>query len=336
MAFFIFNLMKNYPNPDTNNIKVNNNIIEFDSLSLKQKLGQMIMVRGDNKDLDFNDLNIGGIFLDRQNSSEDYRQIIKEFQDNSKIKLLVSTDLEGSWTPFHNPHDDEKFKSFSEINSSLEAYDIGLKHGELLKKIGFNLNFAPVSEYYDLAYGGRVFLGTKKEVSDKISSYINGLQKNVYGTCKHYPGKALIANLHNNTDKEEITEDDLELFNVCLENNISSIMVSHQIVYGKLDSNGRPSSVSKEVISTINDSVLIIADEINMQGLISLYITKESLYIDLINSGNNLILDFDLTPQQSNKLLNDLEKDVISGKIKKDNIDHSVKKILTLKGYKLV
>lgn len=319
----------------TDNVLIEGKTIEFSSLTLEQKIAQMIMVRGDEKDLKFNNLNVGGIFLDRQKNEEDYKQLIKEYQDNSKIKLFVATDMEGVWTPFHNPEPHQIFPAFSEIKTKYEAEDIGFKHGELLRKIGFNMNFAPVSEYSDEVYGGRAFSGTDQEVAEKVEFYIKGLQKNVLGVCKHYPGKGMQKNLHYTSDYQEISEKDLYLFEICKENNISSIMVSHQIVTGEVDSNGKPSTVSKEVISNIDKELLVVADEINMEGLSGFYQDKNKMYLDLINSGENLILDFDLNSRELNQLIKEIKKEVEKGNINESKIDESVIKVLILKGYKV-
>lgn len=319
----------------TENIIINEDVIDFSSLTLEQKIAQMIMVRGDKEDLDFIRLNIGGIFLDRQENSEDYSSLIKNYQETSKIKLFIATDLEGAWTPFHNPKQQQMFPKFSEIETSYRAEEIGFEEGELLREIGFNMNFAPVAEYSDNVYGGRAFSGSEEEIAEKVAAYINGLQKNVLGTCKHYPGNSMEKNLHDVTDEQEISKKDLYLFEVCLNNNISSIMVSHQIATGEISSQGKPSSASEEVISTINYSVLIISDEVNMKGLSDFYNDKKEMYINLINSGNNLILDFELNSENLYKLIKELKEEVENGNIDKEKIDESVKKILILKGYNL-
>ncbi|MBU4070055.1 MAG: hypothetical protein KJ646_03670 [Nanoarchaeota archaeon] len=323
---------------NTENIIIKNNTIKFDSLTLKQKIAQMIIVRGDEEDLEFANLNIGGIFLDRQTSEEAYENKIASYQENSKIKLFVSTDLEGSWNPFikdfENPHN---FPYFSDIKTSEEAYEIGLEQSELLKKLGFNLNFAPVAEFEDNSYGGRVFTGTTQEIKEKLASYIKGLQENVLGTCKHYPGKGMIKNTHIKPDSQNITEQDIGLFKICFENNVSAIMIGHQKATGILDSKGKPSSVSKEIIDSLkNNPQLIISDEINMWGLKFFYILgKSKLYMNLINAGENVILDFKLTSYSTYRLISKIEKDVENRKINKENIDKSVKKILISKGYKI-
>jgi len=322
-----------------NNISTKNNTIDIDSLTTKQKLAQMIIVRGDKFEKDFLDLSVGGIFLDNQNSLNNYTRLINKYQKNSNIKLFVATDFEGAWSPFSKTNLSKKdFPKFSDIKTPKEAYKIGLKQGELLKELGFNINFAPVAEFDDKAYGGRVFTGTKENVRKKLKNYIKGLQKNVLGTCKHYPGKGMIKNTHFRPDKQNITKKDLELFEICFKNNVSSVMIGHQKVYGEISSDGKPSTVSKKVIESVPDeNVLIITDEINMWGLKFYYIfQKKQLYRDLINSGNNIILDFKITPSELNKLSNKLEKDVEKGLIDENKLDKSVIKILNKKSYEVV
>ncbi len=319
----------------TDNIIIDNNTIQFDSLTLKQKLAQMIVIKGRvKKNIYLTNLNIGGIYLYKQKSEEDYSNLIIAYQNSSKINLFVSADLEGIWNPFSDFYSSPKFL---DIETKEEAYTLGIEHGEILKRIGFNLNFAPVAEFSDKVYGGRAFVGTKKEVEEKLEKYIKGLQKNVLGTCKHYPGRGMIKNLHLRKDKQTISKGDLELFDVCIKNNISAVMVGHQIVSGELNSNGKSSSVSKEVIDNLgNFPGLIISDEINMVGLKRFYLfDKKKLYKDLINSGENIILDFFLNPISTHKLILNLEESVERGEIDEEKINQSVKKILMAKGYKI-
>ena len=318
---------------NTKNIKIENKTIYLNTLTIKQKLAQMIMVRGDSNNTDLLDLNIGGVFLDKQKTKQEYQQKTTFYQTNSKINLLIATDLEGTWNPFSNFQEFPKNKN---IQTKEEAYQLGIQQGKILKETGFNMNFAPIAEYKDETYRGRAFTGNKEEIKQKIKSYIKGLQTQVLGVCKHYPGKGMIKNLHFRRDKQTITQEDLDLFQTCFRNNITGVMIGHQIVQGKLNSQEKPSSISEEIISTIPKEKLIISDEINMLGLRSFYwFNKRKIYAELINSGNNIILDFNLNKRKTYKLLNQLEKDVKTGKISEEKINESVKKILTLKGYKI-
>lgn len=338
--YFYLNNKSYIVDDNLDNIMVENNIIEFDSLTLKQKLAQMIITRGDSENYEVVDLNIGGIFLDRLKYEDEYKRVIDNFQEKSKIKLFVTTDMEGAWTPFPEPEEHQKFPKFSEIETSEEAFEVGKAHGELLKKIGFNLNFAPVAEYVDDAYGGRTFSGTDEEIQEKVASYIKGLQENVMGTCKHYPGESLHTNLHEKSATVEIRKKDLELFRIGVKNNISAIMVSHQITTGLIDSKGKPATVSKEVIDsleTIGFDGLIIVDEIRMKGLSNFYKEKGKLelYKDLINAGENVILDFYIDTKELDELLEGIVEEVEKGNISEEKINESARKILKYKGYSI-
>ena len=319
----------------TEGIVIRNNTIDFYSLTLRQKLAQMIVVRGKEKNIAMTRMNIGGIFLDKLKTKEDYKRQINNFQNKSKIKLLVSADMEGRWNPFFKFIE---FPAFSEIKNKEEAYNSGLGQGKLMKELGFNLNFAPVAEFKDESYGGRVFSGSEEEIKGKLAGYIKGLQENVNGTCKHYPGKGLIKNLHRGRDYQSINKEDLELFQLCFDENISAVMVGHQIVNGEIDSKGKQASVSKEIIGSLKEQFegLIISDEINMFGLKFSYLfNKIRLYKDLINSGENLILDFSLNSVRAHKLILKLEKAVERGEIDEEKINESARKILKFKGYKV-
>jgi len=330
-----FNKVKNLK---TGNINMENNTVDFDSLTLRQKIAQMIIIRGDSFKEEFSNLNIGGIYLNKGKSPEAYKELILKWQNESRLNLFVSTDLEGGWSPFSKDFPEEyQFPTFSEIKDKKEAYVIGLDQGEILKRIGFNLNFAPVAEFNDEAYGGkRVLKGNKEEIKEKLASYIKGLQKNIMGTCKHYPGKGMIGNTHKKIDKQEIVEDDLDLFRECVKTNVSAIMIGHQVVRGKIDSGGKPSSVSKEVINSLKEyKGLIISDDVAMKGITNFYSGEKDMYADLINSGENIIITHIKSPVAAYRLISEIEKEVKKGKISEDKINSNVKKILKSKGYKI-
>ena len=305
-------------NENIEKIIIEKDSINFNSITLRQKIAQMIMIRADSEEnTALLKLNIGGIFLDKQKSAEEYADLIRQYNKNSEIRLFIATDLEGNWNPFA---DFKEFPKFSDIKNNEEAGRAGEGHGELLKELGFNMNFAPVSEFEDRIYGGRAFSGSREEVKSKLKAYIEGLQENVLGVCKHYPGKGMIKNLHLEKDEQNISTKDLELFEYCIKNNITGIMIGHQIVNGELNSEGKPSSISKEIIESIPENILIISDEINMLGLKSFYTDKREMYRDLINAGNNLIPDFKLDKQSAYKLILELEQDVRNGKIEEEKV----------------
>ncbi len=318
----------------TDNIKIDSNMIYLDSLTLKQKLSQMIIVSGRRNNERVTNFNIGGIYLFGSKSREYYENKIKAFNEDSRIKLFFSTDLEGYWNPFKRFYNS---RTFSEIEDLDDAGKLGDDHGRILAEIGFNMNFAPIAEANGKVWDGRGFNGTSSDIANKSNAYISALQKHsIIGVVKHYPGGSIdTADPHKYVVERKIIDDDIFPFLMSFKN-AKGVMVGHVVASGEIDSNGKPCSVSKECIDSIRNSGfngLIITDEVNMKGLRNFYKSKEEIYIDLINSGNDIILDFSLTPRRLDKLLKQLEIDITSGKIDIEKVDESVTKILNAKGY---
>ncbi|MCH7568114.1 MAG: glycoside hydrolase family 3 protein [Nanoarchaeota archaeon] len=314
--------------------------INISEMNIEQKVAQMVIVSGDKFDSRFLDLGVGGIFLTKQKSKEDYKKLISKYQTNSKIKLFVATDMEGYWNPFDDFY---KSKNFAQINNGEEAYALGKEHGNILKELGFNIDFSPVVEVRNSVWPGRSFTGSNEEVKEKIKSYIKGLQEQeILATAKHYPGGSMIKNPHIFKVRAKIYPQDLELFDFAIKNKVDAIMVGHSIVYGAMDSKGKQSSVSGEIIMDLRDKFngLIITDAITMMGLRWSYLFSfnRKVYVDAINAGNDIILDVWKYSgyKKVKKRINNVIKAIEKGEISEERIDESLKRILEKKGYKVV
>jgi beta-N-acetylhexosaminidase len=287
------------------------------------------------------ELYVGGIFLSKQTTKEEYKKFVDFYKNNSKIKLFIATDMEGYWNPFNNFY---KSKTFGEIDSSNESYELGKSHGEILNELGFNLDFSPVVELSDRnkVWPGRSFIGSNKEVKQKISSYIEGLHsENIFATAKHYPGGNLLKNPHNFKYKVNSTKQELEMFDMAINSNVDFIMVGHPLIYGELNSNGKQATISPEIIQSLREKFdgIIITDAVTMMGLrISYLFNFKKVYPDLIIAGNDIIIDTHVNSSYK-KLLkrrNELKNYVLEGKISEERINESVKRILKKKGYGVV
>ena len=282
--------------------------INLSSLNLDEKVAQMIIIKAENFDERFLDLGVGGIFMSKQKTKKEYKDIIQKYQENSKIKLLVSTDMEGYWNPFSKFY---KSKSLGSVKDRKEAHEFGKEHGETLGELGFNLNFAPVVEIRNKVWPGRSFTGTEKEVKEKISGYIKGLkEEGILATAKHYPGGNMIRDPHWLKFKAEIYRSDLEMFDIAVDNNVDAVMIGHPIVYGAINSDGKQSTISYEVIYHLKKEQkfdgLVITDSIYMLGLRWSYLFRfDDIYIDLIKAGNDIILEI---PMKKNPSYKKIEK----------------------------
>ena len=69
--------------------------INFTELSLEEKVGQLLLVkpRGLNENY-LKELYVGGIFLNKQKTKEEYLNYTNFYKNKSKIKLFIATDME--------------------------------------------------------------------------------------------------------------------------------------------------------------------------------------------------------------------------------------------------
>jgi beta-N-acetylhexosaminidase len=316
------------------------NTLDFSTLTLKQKIAQMLILYAKEDNIPrFQNMFIGGVYLDARETKEDFIDDVNKFQKNAIIPFFISVDMEGCINPFENFY---LVPTFREIESDEKAYQIGSEVGSFLQGVGVTMNFAPVIDLEDKIFNCRNFEGTPEEIAQRANSYLNGLQEQgVMAVAKHYPGKTLANNdPHLEITSAIITEDDLIPFQEVMQNNVSAVMVSHLIVEGMVNSENKPAVLSQKVINDLKEGYdgLIITDEIGMLGLATYYSSAyvNQLFTDLYNSGSNMILNFDRNPLNILHLINAVEEAVKKGELSEDKIDYSVRKILEAKGINII
>ena len=319
-------------------------IISLSSLTLKQKIAQMLIVYGSDKDTDlWQKMMVGGIYLEAKLGPDDFKKSINRFQSKAAVPFLVTADMEGCRNPFENF---KVFPTFKEIQNTEEAYTVGKEEGQLMKELGFTMNLAPVVDLEDTIWGCRSFSGNAEEVAEKAQAYISGLNSaGIMSVAKHYPGQTLrLSDTHKEVGEVEIEAYDLLPFDKAIEQGVSGIMVSHLIVSGEVDSREKPGVVSPELIADLKNKFtgLVITDEIGMLGLRNYYTNNlgqtnfKQIFVDLFKTNNDIILTFDRNPQRIYSMIGDVEEAVLRGEISPERIDDSVQKILSAKGWKVI
>ena len=320
--------------PEQPQLTIVDNNIDLSLMTLEQKIAQMIVVHGGVWNLEpWKNMQLGGIHMFALENEGLYVKIIKQFQEEVQIPFFVTIDLEGCWNPLAN------FKesvSVNEIKEVGQAFQKGSEEGEYLKQLGFTVNFAPVVDLDDQIWGCRSFPGDEKEIASLAEAYVLGLQnEGIIGTAKHYPGKTLvIRDPHKYIVTAEIDEKDIYPYQE-LSDTVKSVMVSHIIVSGAVDSEGLPTVVSSKAISALKQKYtgLIVSDEINMLGLKNFYRSDEEMYVAVFKAGNDLILNFNEDPTEIKHMIEVVAEAVERGEISEEQIDGSARKILELKGF---
>lgn len=315
-----------------------NNTINFDQLTLEQKIAQMVVVLGvQHYSEPLKAMQLGGIHLHAMQSEEQFRIVVKAFQKNMLVPFFVTVDLEGCISPFSAY---KEFKANSEVKDLGDAFQKGKIEGKYLSQLGVSINFAPVVDLEDSIWNCRSFKGTVSEITELANSYLLGLQdEGIIGTIKHYPGKTLvIKDPHKYLAAAEIDEFDLSPYEQLEKKGVvKAIMVSHLITYGKVNSEGKPSDASKRIIDQLKQNYqgLIISDEINMLGFKNFYENDDEMYREVFKGGADIILNFNQDPQEIYHMIRVIKSAVESGEIPIERIDASVKKILTAKGFEI-
>lgn len=311
--------------------------VSLGDLSLEQKLAQMVVVHGGAWNMpQIKGLQFGGIHLYALADEELYRQTISQFQEGMVIPFLVTVDLEGCQNPF------AAFRAFpaaSSITTQGEAFEKGASEGKYLSGLGITLNYAPVVDLKDTIWRCRSFPGTAHQIAELAEAYVLGLQnQGILATAKHYPGKTLIVgDPHKYSVAATIADEDIlpyrELFDT-----VKSMMVSHLVVSGAVDSLGVPSVASPTVVGGLRQgySGLIISDEINMLGLRNYFASLDELYLGVLQGGSDIILNFNEDPNELYHMIEVWREAVESGAVSEERIDASVKKILEAKGLNVV
>ena len=317
-------------------------------MSLKEKVGQLFLVRYDKYTSSDQITNYypGGFVLFAKDFQDHTKVSIKtelsKRQKLSKIPLALAVDEEGGYvtrvsrfTQFRV----EKFKSNRELfeTGGFELVETSEKEkASLLLELGLNLNLAPVADVSedenDYIYI-RTFGKNAVETSEYISKVVGYNNEMGISSClKHFPGYGNNVDTHNgiaidNRSYENFVNNDFLPFKSGIENNVPTILVSHNIV-NAID-NTYPSSLSSKVIKELRETLgfsgIIITDDLSM-GAVKDYVSDGKAATLAINAGNDMIITSDFET-----MYNEVLESINSGIIKEEVIDMAVKRIIAWK-----
>lgn len=225
------------------------------------------------------------------------------------------------------------------MNKPLLALESGRQIADYLKPLGFNLNFAPVSDVLVVdapEIGDRSFGRDTQLVTTHALAMAQGLREGGVIPCfKHFPGHGAVGgNTHNGKASTRRTLDQMlsaELlpFAAGIEEDIEMIMVSH-FTAQELDKN-HPCSLSKAVIQNLLRERMgyrgvVVTDALRMEAITKYYDSDEAAVL-AFQAGADLLL----LPNNFEKAVEGIQKAVEKGDISMNRLNESVERIVALK-----
>lgn len=323
------------------------------NMSDADKVGQLMMIGIHGKSLNddakfmLNEYRVGGIILfDRNMESKDQvKTLITDINKAGKsaglTPLFLGIDQEGGAVA---RMDDKLIKvpPAEEVGKEPveQAAALAKEVGTELKELGFNINFAPVADL-GLTYGRSYSTNP-----DEVVRYASAVGKSydeagLWYSYKHFPGIGKTdVDLHADTSivpvsKETLLSEDTKVFVDLIKQskpNTYTIMVSHAM-YPQIDLD-HPSSLSKTIITDwlrkdMGYNGVVVTDDMDM-GALAKHYTFGDMAVQSILAGSDILLVCH-EYEHMQEAYNGLMKAVKDGRISKERLDESVKRILLMK-----
>lgn len=324
----------------------------FNKLSPREKIGQLFMVRAHT--------NLGQRYIDSigevikseklggvvffQGGPVRHAAVINYYQRVSSVPLLVA--LDGEWglgmrladSAISYPYQ----MTLGAIQDNNLLYKMGREIGKDFKRLGLNINFAPVVDVNNNprnpVINFRSFGEDKDKVASKGSAYMKGMMdEKLLITLKHFPGHGdTDVDSHKDLPQLNFTRgrlDSLELipFKKLINEGAPGVMVAHMNIPSLDKTPNLPSSLSPTVVNgllkkQLGFKGLTFTDAMNMNGVVK-YFKGGEADVRAIIAGNDVL---ELS-QNSKRAIEMVEKAIASKRISQGDINTSVKKILAAK-----
>jgi len=323
----------------------------YHNLSLKEKVGQLIMVSVFSKaaasELEsakklISEEYIGGIVFSKGGPVRQAK-LTNEFQELSRTPLLIGMDAEWGLamrldSTFALPWN----MTLGAIENNKLIEDAGAAISRHTKRLGVHINFAPVVDINtnpnNPIIGNRSFGENKINVAEKSLAFMQGMQREgMMASAKHFPG-------HGDTDadshktlpsipfsKERIDSLELYPYYPLISKGLSSVMVAHLNVPALQKKSGIPSSLSKSIVTNLLKEKmgfkgLIFTDALAMKG-VTRGTEPGDASLRAFLAGNDVLLMPSDVKVASQVLIDAYHNSIIS----EERLQHSVKKILYAK-----
>ncbi len=332
--------------------------------SLDIKIGQMLQIGFPKAEVDplvlreVQEGKVGGIILFEKNvppknSFNLLKKMTWTYQHAATIPLLISIDQEGGRV--------NRLKDKYGFPRSITAEAMGKSNtldsvrfysestAATLAGLGINVNFAPVVDLRTnkdnpiIAKVGRSFSANEDSVALMAKEVIKmHRQYGILTSLKHFPGHGSSKDdTHLGlTDVTNTWEDrELKPYQSLIDSGYVDAVMSAHIVNRKLEPDALPGTLSDDIITGILRNRLhfngvVFSDDMQMQAITKQYTLEEAIRlaitagVDIMTFSNNISGSDERTADKVHAIIRDM---VDKGVIKKERIDESFRRIMTMK-----
>ena len=335
-------------------------LTNWTQFTLKQQIGQMIVVRGSGHLFDhqirypvweasnavlrrwLETLNLGGVIL-LGGSAAELLLRTQQLQQWSTTPLLIAADIEegvgqrfsgATWFP--PPMALGEIAQYDLKKAVNYAYDMGKTTAREALSIGINWILTPIVDVNNNpdnpVINIRAFGETPEIVSQLATAFIKGAKSYpALTTAKHFPGHGDTSRDSHldlpiiNHDNERLESLELVPFQAAIQAKVDSVMTAHLLIDAWDKDN--PATLSKTILTEklrkkLGFEGLIVTDALVMGGVAN-FASSEEVAIRAVEAGADILL----MPDDPEKAINAIYAGIQSGRLTPERIEASVKRI---------
>lgn len=266
---------------------------------------------------------------ENRKSYERLQELILRYQKIAPVPLLISIDAE--WGLAMRVEQTPQYPYALTLGALPKDRDdlieaVGLATGQDLKRIGIDLNLAPVADINDNpmnpVIGYRSFGGEREAVTRKAAAFMRGMTKaGVLNSIKHFPG-------HGNTqvdshlglpvlekDRDTLYREELYPFKKLIEQGADTVMVGHLMVPA-LSTTQLPATLNPDIIQGILRTEfgfegVVISDALNMRSVRDWFEKPGELELAAFKAGNDALCFSEHVKEGKERILAEMPSEVI-------------------------
>lgn len=323
----------------------------FNSLTPAQRIAQLMVIRAHSNlgpdhvakvMSDIQTYNVGALCF-FQGGPIRQALLTNQYQQTAQTPLMITID--GEWGLGMRLDSVRKFPfqlTLGAMRDERLVYRMGLAVGQQCKRIGVQVNYAPVVDVNNNpnnpVIGYRSFGEDKEKVSRFGVAYMKGMQDaGIMACAKHFPGHGDVdVDSHYdlpviNKSRDQLDSMELVPFRALFKAGVGSVMVAHLSIPAIDTTTHVATSISKNNVTKLlredlNYQGISFTDALEMKG-VAKYFPGGTISVEAILAGNDMLC----LPADVKEAIERIQQALADGRVSQADLDGRVRKVLGAK-----